>query len=213
MQIKKQKKPLQRRKPNLAIHKDAAEKKALTKEELNTELLVAALRDDDVKIKNLLDAGADIEVKDEEGRTALMWAAISDFTGTCALLLERGAKTEAIDNDGETALMLAANEGNAEACAMLLGKGAKVDAREGFNYETALMLAAWKGHTKVCELLIMHNARINARDSDGRSVLKIAEQGGDEQTAALLRFALLLRKTKNWKASLSDFRACISGGP
>jgi uncharacterized protein len=209
MQFHRQKRPLQSQKPNLVVHKDAAEKKPLAKEELNTEFLVAVLRDDAAKAKNLLDAGADIEAKDEEGKTALIWAANEGYTETCAFLLEKGANVNAKNCNGCTALMYAANEGYAETCALLLEKGAKVDAREDIHCQTALMHAVWIGHARVCELLIMHKARINATDSEGKTVLKIAEQGGDGQTVALLRLLLFLN-AKERKAFLPHFRECTS---
>jgi ankyrin repeat protein len=205
----KQKRPLQSQKPNLIAHKEAVERKP-TLEELNTELLIAVLRDDTNKVKNLLAAGADINKKDDEGKPLLLWAASGDFFDMCALLLERGAKINAVDNNGETALMHAAEKGHAKICELLLEKGAKINARNEVLGETALMYAAWVGHARVCEILLMHKASIRAKDYDRRTVLKIAEQGGDEETIALLRTVSLLG-VESGRGFLSYFRLCVQG--
>ncbi len=57
--------------------------------------------------KALIDAGADLEIKNNEGATALMVAALFCRTETLKLLLEAGADPTATDNYGGTALKTA----------------------------------------------------------------------------------------------------------
>jgi ankyrin repeat protein len=99
----RQKQPLQCQKPNLIIHKDATEKKPLTKDEQDARdallLEYASHGNTDMAndmIKWLLDNGANIEARNKESKTALMVAAAyNGHTETCALLLDRGADINA----------------------------------------------------------------------------------------------------------------------
>lgn len=94
---------------NLAAHKSATEKRLSKYQQrlLNLELLNAA-RDGRTKdVKLLLDAGANIEARDETNWTPLMNAAREGHVETCKLLLERGADRKASDNIGWTPFKLA----------------------------------------------------------------------------------------------------------
>ena len=78
---------------------------------LNQDLLKMAKEGQDALVRTLLDAGADINARDEDGRTALMLAAMEGHLDTVAALLDAGADVEARDNDGKTAQDLATAEG------------------------------------------------------------------------------------------------------
>jgi ankyrin repeat protein len=158
MQLEKPRQSLQGQKPNLAAHKDAAEKRALTLEEqaeLNADLRDAT---NNVlmpisKIEMLLDKGANIETKhSHSGWTPLLSSAFWGRADTCALLLSRGANVHAKDNAGWTALMNAASNGHIMTCAILLEKGANIFiTNEKGN--TALMIAESKRLDKTAAFL------------------------------------------------------------
>ena len=65
-------------------------------------------------IKALIDAGADVNVKDNNGTTALMYAVYYGNTEIVKTLIAAGADVNAKDNNGFTTLISAANEGNTE---------------------------------------------------------------------------------------------------
>lgn len=88
---------------------------------LNNRLIDANNTDE---IKELIEAGADINARDNKGKTALMYALTSEKT---KLLLEAGADVNARDNEGKTALMYAKSM---EQIKILLKAGADINARD-----------------------------------------------------------------------------------
>jgi hypothetical protein len=73
-----------------------------------TALLAAAMWNNDIDvIEVLLEAGAEVNAKDNAGRTALMWAVHNRNAEAVSALLDAGAGARARDSDGKTALMLA----------------------------------------------------------------------------------------------------------
>ena len=76
--------------------------------------MLAALNGNTDTAKALLEAGADLEAKNNNGGTALMLAALNGNTDTAKALLEAGADLEAKNNNGGTALMSAAQQGHTE---------------------------------------------------------------------------------------------------
>ena len=59
-----------------------------------TPLHVFSERGDVAEVKRLLDAGADVNAKDNDGRTPLYYARISDYAEVLKLLLAAGAVEE-----------------------------------------------------------------------------------------------------------------------
>jgi ankyrin repeat protein len=80
----------------------------------------------DVKgVKERLDKGAYVNVRDPEGRTPLTEAAWSGQVEVVKLLLERGANPNARKNDGVSPLSIATGRGYKEIVEMLKKAGAK----------------------------------------------------------------------------------------
>ena len=103
--------------------------------------MVAAFGGHTATVQNLLDAGADINAKDDnEGQTALMFAASGGHTATIQALLDAGVNVDAKTKRGVTALVM--TEGKAE----LLGGGMAGPLPE----ELAQALGRW---TEVVEIL------------------------------------------------------------
>ena len=59
------------------------------------------------KVSELIEKGADVNMKNNEGHTPLMWAACNRNAGTVKKLIKAGADVNAQDNLGKTALMYA----------------------------------------------------------------------------------------------------------
>ena len=89
--------------------------------------------------KALIDAGADVNDKDDIGGwTALIRAAREGYAEAIKVLLDTGADVNAKNNSGNTALMWAAYEGRAEALKILLNARADVNAKDDKG-DTALI--------------------------------------------------------------------------
>ena len=83
-------------------------------------------------VQAALDAGADLEARDEDGRTPLMFAAGSNSPEVVQTLLDAGADLEARTESGQTPLMGAAwNNENPGVVQVLLDAGADPTTRNG----------------------------------------------------------------------------------
>ena len=77
------------------------------------------------RVRAHLDAGADVNERDEEGVTALHWAAINGHDDCCRLLLARGADVHATGGAlHATPLHWCTRQGHVQIMALLLDHGA-----------------------------------------------------------------------------------------
>lgn len=154
---------------------------------LNAFLLGALQAGDEIRLKGLLDAGADIEVRDYRGLTPLMRAACQGQYSIVTILLNYGADANACDDKHQlTPLHLAACLGHVETVQVLLEQGADANARDE-NKTTPLILAAEQRHEKIIELLLLHGADANAANNLlGCHALHWAASNGDMNIMNLL---------------------------
>ena len=160
--------------------KVSKEKTKMTKntDSLNKKLLAAAVSATRAReVKELIDAGADVNAHNEWGLTPVMLAAqYNHCVAVLNALIASGADiNEAEPKYRSNALHLAANSSkNPKIIDALLAAGANIDAR---NYlgETALIMAVnGNPETKVTTQLIKSGADVNACDYQGHSVLEYA---------------------------------------
>jgi ankyrin repeat protein len=77
----------------------------------------------------LIDAGANINIKDDKGQTPLHKACISENQEMVKLLIQKGADLEIKDNDGDTALLIASLFNDLSIVVNLIDAGANIDAQ------------------------------------------------------------------------------------
>ena len=127
----------------------------------------------------LIDAGADIETKDEDGLSPLLRASISGKSAVVKMLVEAGAGVCVTDNKGDTCLILAVPDassrfGHTETVRYLVGlKDVDVNHADDEGF-TALHCAVLEGYPDVVQVLIDAGADIEAKDEKGRSPLHVA---------------------------------------
>jgi ankyrin repeat protein len=117
----------------------------------------AADRGDLESLERMLDAGFDVDARDDHGQTALMNAARHGRTRVVRLLVDRGGGLNYTAKYGLTALMLAVVAGHADVVRILVEAGADLEARgtgaPGFAGRTALDLAEAIGSQPVVQAL------------------------------------------------------------
>jgi len=132
----------------------------------------------------LLEAGAEVDLKNTKGGTALMVVARHGEAGAMRVLLEAGAAVDA-KNNTLTSLMVASAMGHEGAVRVLLEAGAKVDSKSN-DGQMALMMASFSGNTGAVRLLLGAGAAVSAPDQSGAGALAAAVGCGSLDVARLL---------------------------
>ena len=172
---------------------DAAFVKAhLTKREIEvrdgrgaTPLMHAAAFGNLDTLKLLLDAGADVNARNDFDATALLWAARDP--DKARLLIERGADVNTQSKQGRTPLMVASlRRGGSPIVALMLANGADVNAKDGRLNHTALSLAASVGEVETMRLLLAKGANPKATLRGGGTPINSAAGGKEAEAVRLL---------------------------
>jgi hypothetical protein len=136
-------------------------------------------------VKLMLDAGANVNWRNNVKMTALHLAAKKGHEATVRLLLKHKADVDAKDTLERTALHLAAEEGHEAVVRLLLEYKADVDAKATGKW-TALHIAAGNGHEAMMSLLLEKGADIEMKDFSGGTPLAVAIDNGSEAVIKLL---------------------------
>ena len=128
-----------------------------------TALMIACEKGNVVAIHELLQAGANPNIKDNKGKTATHYAAVSVCSKeTLQALLNCGADITITDIQNRTALMIACIMGNEDAIIVLLTAGTNPNAVDSCSY-TCLHFAVEGGCSiEAIHAIIDHGADVNA---------------------------------------------------
>lgn len=143
----------------------------------STDLGIAASTGDTGRLKSLIAAGQNINLRDGEGYTPIMWAALNGQVNAVSTLVTLGANLNHQDREGYTALMWATQNKHVTIVRQLLNAGASVNLRDNHGY-TALHWAAQDGQLHMAQMLLQRGADPNARDVEGYTPLMWAAQQG-----------------------------------
>ncbi len=124
------------------------------------------------RVKELIQAGADVNKKGQDGWTVLMEAVAlsSKFSKIIPLLLQAGADVNARNNNGVSPLLLAMTE-NPEIVRTLIAAGADVNVGRIFDRTTALMIAARENKPEILNILLNAGADVERQDNKGITAL------------------------------------------
>lgn len=134
-----------------------------------------------------LEAGIDVNSRDQEGRTALMYASYNGHTEAIKILIEKGAHVNLADNYGRTALMMASSGPFPATVKMLLDNQADPNMTDSAEHFTALMYAAAEGHLDVVKILLSFRADHTLKDVDGDDAMTFARNNDHNEIVNLLQ--------------------------
>ena len=144
-----------------------------------------AMWEDPAVCQVLIDAGADIETKDDMGRSPLHWACRSGALAVAKILVKAGAGVCVADNNEDTCLILAVAYGHTETVRYLVCLPEINMNHENDDGYTAVLAAAGRGG-EVMQVLIDAGADIEVKNYDDRSPLLLASQCGNLRVVAML---------------------------
>ena len=148
-------------------------------------LHIAGLKRNLTAAVELLDLGANPNIKDGAGGNALYAAAYGGDTALVCLLLDRGADINAQGGNHRSALQAAAYKGSEAIVRLLLDRGADIDVQGGV-FGNALQAAAYTGSEAIVRLLLDRRADINAQGGHFGRALQAAAFAGSEAMVRLL---------------------------
>lgn len=139
-------------------------------------LIQAAERGDEVKLKQLLEQGVDINARGFQGVTPAFWAMLVEDDKALQLLLENGADPNLVmDNKILTLVHVAAGARSTEILALVLDHGGNpnllIDEEFG---DTPLMIAISEFRYDNVEYLLAHGAEINQHNNRNGSAAEVA---------------------------------------
>ncbi len=146
---------------------------SFTEQQLNDQLVRAAMIGDKNSVIALLHSGRSANAMNKFGETPLMGSVFNAHNDIVEILLAEGANPNLVDIKGNTPLHVAVASRNYIATQQLLRAGAKVDFRNNSN-DTPLLIATLNNSLDVIDLLVREGADVNKSNSDGLTPLHIA---------------------------------------
>ncbi len=134
-------------------------------------------------ISALIEAGADVNLRDKAQNTALMYCArLGDYGVTVSSnLVALGANVNITNSVGQTPLARAVRSSNTPLIQFLVTRGALADVRDGCLSRTIVMLAASLSDIETLDLVCsLTQCLIDARDQHGNSTVRYALDDGPQ---------------------------------
>jgi len=159
-------------------------------EQGRTALLVATHGNHVAAAQALIEAGADVNAKDNIADSPYLYAGARGLNDILRLTLSHGADLKSTNRYGGTALIPAAERGHVETVQMLIDAGVDVNHLNRLHW-TALMEAVILGdggprHVEIVRRLLAAGADRQIADKDGVTALEHARQRGYREMEALL---------------------------
>ena len=160
---------------------------SVTSSKRRTPLAEAAAQGNEWAVNRLLEAKADVNVKDAEGKNPLMIALGECHQNLILPLLQNGTDLDAQDDDGVSALHTAVDTGNLEAVETLLERKPRLQATgEKYWNQTPLHLAAEHDHDVILSELHNYGAPLESTCMGGFRPMHLAAFHDSLKVARLL---------------------------
>ena len=140
-----------------------------------TPLVLAAIQGNLDIVKELITAGANVNLATEGGLTPLHCAVNKDFHEVAKYLIKKGANVNAVTAKGSTSLHWASYNKNYALCKLLIQAGAIVNAK-AMNGFTPLHWAAYTDAGDLVTLLIANGADLTLTDNNNQTARAVAEE-------------------------------------
>lgn len=154
-------------------------------------LILAAKANDPVRVRELIDAGGNVNAKDDIQDSAFLYAGAEGFNEVLQLTLAAGADVGSINRYGGTALIPASEHGHTETVRILIAAGVPVNHVNNLGWtamqEAILLNNGGPNQQDVVRQLLAAGANPDIRDPEGRTALQNAERLGFAEIAALIR--------------------------
>ena len=137
-------------------------------------------------VQVLIDAGTDIEKRNDKGRSPLHFASITGELATVKMLVDAGADVRATDAERDTCLTLAAYHGHTDIVRYLVSFPEVDLNHQEINNCTTLYCAVQEKHADMVQVLIDAGADIEIKTDSGRSPLHVASIEGALATVKML---------------------------
>lgn len=182
-----------------------ARERTAVQKELDGKLLHAAKQGNLVRVRTLIEAGADKDARGEYGMTPLHNAAWKGHVEVVGTLLRVGADIEAKNMAGKAPLHHAADYARVEVVGALLAGGADSSAKDKGGI-TPLHMSAFRGDVEVVGTLLAAGADKDAKDKEGWTPLHIAalEEHAEVARALLAAGADIFAKENNGRTALQN---------
>lgn len=154
--------------------------------DLDNFLFAAIAIDDTNTVKLVIEAGANLNARDEKDDTPLMRATCLGRTQIVSLLLSYGANVNMRPYGCPSVLDNAIVKNYGAIAKLLIDAGADINTPYGSDRVTPLLLAAVGNQYAVCEHLLQAGANVNFKDADGRNALACVLSRPSNQQEALV---------------------------
>lgn len=151
----------------------------------NTYLHLAAKKENTQHVKDLIQAGADINATNIRGFTPVHYASTKGTIEIIELLLNGGATVNTRTQAACTALHFGSWNRNIQIAKLLLARGADIHAQDSYGL-TPLHIAVFNNRVELVELLISKGADGTKQDTAGCTPLHYAIQFGLDIIVRLL---------------------------
>jgi len=149
-----------------------------TSAEMTERLFEAASQNNVEQIREAINSGLPVDLRDGEGRTALLVATRANAVDAARLLISLGADVNAKDHIEDSPFLYAVAEGRLDILKMTVEAGADLSSTNRYG-GTALIPAAHHGHVETVRFLLSTDIDINHVNKLGWTALLEAVILGD----------------------------------